>query len=644
TALAEVAEAAVVLRDDLAGGRGLVAYAVGRGGDRLSAGALRKALTDQLPGYMVPASFVELSALPLTPNGKVDRRWLAERGPLPEMLAGVSHAAPRTAVEELVAGIFAAVLGIENVGAEADFFALGGHSLLATQLISRVRSAFGVELPLRAVFEHPTVAGLAREVEQAAGGSARPPIVHGDRADLPLSFAQQRLWFIEQLEGGSLYNVPIAMWMSGNLSVAMLSRALVEVVRRHEVLRTVFPAAGGQARQVVLPPAAFEIAQVDLTALPPALREAVAAERISAEARRPFDLARGPLLRAGLWRLGETEHLMLLAMHHIVSDGWSLGVLVREVTALYAAFSLGAPSPLAELPVQYANFAAWQRSWLAGDVLEGELQYWRDRLAGAPPVFELPADRPRPAAQSFRGAVRPLVLAPEISAALAALSRREGATLFMTLVSALSVLLSRWTGQADFTLGTPVAGRHHLEIESLIGFFVNTLVLRPDLSAEARFTELLSRVRREALGAYAHQDLPFEKLVEDLAPERSRAHTPLFQVMFAWQNAEVGDIALPGLRLVPLDLLDEVAKFDLSLSLQEAGGVIAGSLSYARDLFDAPTIDRLAAAFPVLLAAAVQDPARPVSHLPLLGPGERHQLLIEWNATSTRWPSGSTLP
>ncbi|HEY2738690.1 MAG TPA: amino acid adenylation domain-containing protein, partial [Thermoanaerobaculia bacterium] len=343
-----------------------------------------------------------------------------------------------------------------------------------------------------------------------------------------------------------------------------------------------------------------------------------------------------------------------------------------------------------ELPVQYADFAAWQRSWLAGEVLDGELRYWRERLSGAPPVLELPADRPRPAVQSFRGAARPLSLSPELSGALITLSRREGATLFMTLVSAWSALLSRLTGQADFTLGTPVAGRRRLEIESLIGFFVNTLVLRPDLSAAPRFTELLSRVRREALDAYAHQDLPFERLVEDLAPERSLAHTPLFQVMFAWQqNAAAGDFALPGLRLIPLELVDEVAKFDVSLSLQETGGVIGGAFFYSTDLFDGTTVTRwigqleavlrawvdnvdiavaelpllsaaerhqvllewnsggpgaMAAAFRVLLAAVVENPALPIAQLPLLGPGERHQLVVEWNATSTRWPSDSTLP
>ncbi|HEX3529114.1 MAG TPA: amino acid adenylation domain-containing protein, partial [Thermoanaerobaculia bacterium] len=660
TALAEVAEAAVVLRDDLPGGRGLAAYVVGRGGAELSIEELRQALAGRLPAYMVPAGFVQLAALPLTPNGKVDRRWLAESGPRGTEAGGATRSAPgtapRTAAEEILAGIFSSVLGLDDlngVSAEADFFALGGHSLLATQLVSRLRAAFGVELPLRAVFEHPTVAGLAAYLEGAEAPPAPPirRIDRGDRGvDLPLSFAQERLWFIDQLEGGSVYNVPIALRVEGELSVAVLARTLQEVVRRHEALRTVFSAVDGRVRQVVLPPAGMAVPLVDLTGLSPALRKPVAVELVTAEARRPFDLARGPLLRAGLWRLDETEHMLLLAMHHIVSDGWSLGVLVREVTALYTAFAAEQPSPLPELPVQYADFAAWQRSWLTGGVLDGELRYWRDRLAGAPPVLELPADRPRPAVQSFRGAVRSLSLPPDLSKALTALSRREGATLFMTLVSALSVLLSRLTGQEDLTLGMTVAGRRQLEIENLIGFFVNTLVLRPNLSekspAAPRFTELLARVRREALDAYAHQDLPFEKLVEALAPERSLSHSPLFQVMFAWQNAALDmteEITLPGLRLVPLELEENVAKFDLSLSLQEAGGAIGGVVSYSTDLFDGTTIARWIGQLETVLRGWVDDVDVAVTELPMLSAAERHQVVLEWNSGPEGAPASGSL-
>ncbi|HEY2738502.1 MAG TPA: condensation domain-containing protein, partial [Thermoanaerobaculia bacterium] len=454
-----------------------------------------------------------------------------------------------------------------------------------------------------------------------------------------MSFAQQRLWFLDQLDpGNAAYNIPLAVCLQGELNVHALEGALREVERRHEVLRTRFVVHGNEPRQVIDAPHSWQLQRVDLEGLPAGALEREQTRLAEAEARAPFELSRGPLWRAVLLSVGAREHVLLLTQHHIVSDGWSQGVLVREVTALYAALAegtTGQPSPLAELPVQYADFAAWQRSWLTGDVLEGELQYWRDRLSGAPPVLELPADRPRPAVQSFRGAVRPLSLSPELSAALAALSRREGATLFMTLVSALGVLLSRLTGQADLTLGTVVAGRRRLEIENLIGFFVNTLVLRPDLSAAPRFPELLARVRREALDAYAHQDLPFEKLVEDLAPERSLSATPLFQVMFAWQNVAVGDVALPGLRLAPLKLLDEVAKFDVSLSLQETGGVIGGSVSYSTDLFDGTTIARWIGQLEAVLRAWVDTVDIAMADLPLLSAGERQQVLVEWSSGSS---------
>ncbi|MDP9120054.1 MAG: amino acid adenylation domain-containing protein, partial [Acidobacteriota bacterium] len=590
---AEVAEAVVVLRDGLPGGRGLVAYVVPEPGAHPTGPALREGLRAKLPAYMVPAHVVVVPALPLTPNGKLDRRFLVEHGPLPDLSPGeASWTAPRTPTEELLAGLFAEVLAISGGGAGAagDFFELGGHSLLATQLMSRVRTAFGVELPLRAVFEQPTVAGLAREIEKASRGgvsTAAPPILPVDRGpDLPLSFAQQRLWFIDQLEGGSLYNMPLALRVSGELSVAVLTRVLGEVVRRHEVLRTIFSGSGGRARQLILPPAGCAVPLVDLLDLPPALREAVAADWLTEEARRPFDLARGPLLRARLWRLDETEHVLLLALHHIVGDGWSLGVLLREVRALYTAYSAGQPSPLSELPVQYADFAVWQRSWLSGSVLEGELAYWRERLSGAPPVLELPVDRPRPAVQSTRGAVRRRSLPATLSGALIAFSRSERATLFMTLLASLGALLSRLSGQADLTVGTAVAGRNRLEIEGLIGFFVNTLVLRPDLSGNPAITELLTRIRRETLAAHAHQDLPFEKLVLELAPERSLAYAPLFQVMLVLQNAERGELTLPGLRLVPLKLPESMAKFDLTLAMaEEERGELSCVLGYNTDLF-----------------------------------------------------------
>ena len=431
--VAGVADAAVVLRRDLAGGDGLVGYVVAEPGADLSGSALREHLKTRLPDYMVPVQVVLLEALPLTTNGKLDRRWLTEQAPFSGGASEPERVSRnlRTPAEELLAGIFSQVLAVEGVGADSDFFALGGHSLLATQLLSRLREAFRIELPMRAIFEHPTVAGLAREIEQTTRrGGIAPPLVRIDRIDrekdLPLSFAQQRLWFLDQLEGGPLYNVPVALRMSGELSIAVLAQVFGEVERRHEVLRTVFRGDGGQARQVILPAAGVALPLVDLTALPAALREPAAAEWMAAESRRPFDLARGPLLRVGLFRIDDSEHVLLLVLHHIVSDGWSMGVLVREVTALYMAFlPAGQPSPLPELPVQYADFAAWQQSWLRGDELERELGYWRDRLAGAPPVLDLPADRPRRAAAGRRGETRTLALSPAALSGLRELTRRR---------------------------------------------------------------------------------------------------------------------------------------------------------------------------------------------------------------------------
>ncbi|HEY2738881.1 MAG TPA: condensation domain-containing protein, partial [Thermoanaerobaculia bacterium] len=453
-----------------------------------------------------------------------------------------------------------------------------------------------------------------------------------------LSFAQERLWFIDQLEGGSLYNMPVALRMSGELSVAVLSRALGEVIRRHEVLRTVFPGK----QQAILPPADFALDLIDLTDLPPALREPAAVERIAEEARRPFDLARGPLLRVGLWRLDETEHLMLLAMHHIVTDGWSLGVLVREVTALYTAFAADLPSPLAELPVQYADFAVWQRSWLSGEVLDGELAWWRNHLAGAPPLLELPTDRSRPAVRSGKGGMLPLAFDPELSAALARLAQRQAATLFMVLLAAFQSLLGRLAGAPEVCVGTPIAGRTRRETEDLIGLFVNTLVMRGDLAGDPAFVEHVARVRREALAAYAHQELPFEKLVGELAPERNLSATPLFQVFLALQNAPLGPVELPGVKLVPIVLESGATRFDLEVSFAETAAGLTGVVRYDATLFDRTTIARLSGQMESLLRSAVASPERRLSDLELRTAAESQQTLVEWRGVSGgvsgEWP------
>ena len=619
---------------------------------------LRAWLRGFLPEHMMPAAFVVLPELPLSPAGKLDRRAL----PPPEAAAAAGLAAafeaagepPATPAEELLAALWCEVLGRPGVGVLDDFFDLGGHSLLATQVVSRVRGAFGVELPLRDLFTTPTVRALAARLDELrrAGDPAltasgeRPPLAPLARAagePLPLSFAQQRLWFLDQLApGGTAYHIVAAVRLRGTLHVPALAAALAGVVARHEVLRTTFPALGGQPVQRIAGRLATPLPRLDLAALPPSRREPQARALAAAAAERPFDLAAGPLLRALLLRLDEHEHIAVLALHHIVADGWSIGVLLRELAALYrppaaAGAAPGTAADLPPLPVQYADFSAWQRRWLAGDVLEAELDYWRRQLAGAPAMLELPSDRPRPAVPSQRGAVRRLALAPELALALPALARRRGATLFMTLLAAFQALLGRLTGQRDLVVGAPVAGRNHRATEPLIGCFVNTLVLRADLGAAPGFGELLSQVRLTALDAYAHQDLPFELLVEALHPERDLARNPLFQVAFALQNAPLPELALRGLVLAPLAESAATAKFDLSLVLAEAASgppLLAGTIEYACELFDAATVERLAGQLRTLLSAVAADPDRRLGDLPWLDAAQSHQLRCEWNDTS----------
>ncbi len=641
-----VAEVAVLVREDRPGDPRLVAYlAALAAGDAAepSPVALRAALRARLPEYMIPSTFVVLPRLPLSPNGKVDRRALS-RIALEPAGGDSASTALRTPAEELMAGIWADVLGREAVDAHANFFDLGGHSLLATRLLSRVRAAFGVELPLKAVFEAPTVAGLAGLAERAlaAGlGTTAPPLLPlpptSRAAGLPLSFAQERLWFLDQLEPGSAaYNLPVALRLSGALDVSALEASLAAIVRRHEALRTIFRPGAEGPEQVIERGESLALPVVDLGALPAPVGEDAARRLVLAEAARPFDLARGPLLRALLLSEGPEQHLLIAPLHHIVSDGWSLGVLVRELGEGYAARVAGRAVRLADLPVQYADYAVWQRGWLAGEELARQLAWWRERLAGAPEVIELPADRPRPPVQSFRGASLPVALPPSFGAAVQALRRSGGATVFMVLLAAFQALLSRLSGQARIVVGSPVAHRTHREVEGLIGFFVNTLPLPADLAADPLVSALLAQVRETTLGAYAHQDVPFEKLVLELSPERSLAHSPLFQVMLILQNAPLPKLDLPGLTAEPLGLGSGMEKFDLTLTLsEESGGGLAGALSYSTDRFERTTAERLRDWFSTLLAGAVAAPERAVSELPLLGEAERAQLLA--------WGTGAAL-
>ncbi|HYX24398.1 MAG TPA: amino acid adenylation domain-containing protein, partial [Thermoanaerobaculia bacterium] len=641
---AGVRSAAVLPRQDASGGVSLVAYVET---SEAPAGELRQSLRDRLPEYMVPAAFVLLKSIPLTVNGKLDRKALAAL-PLEAGESADAGVKPRTRTEELVAGIFAEVLSLERVGPAADFFALGGHSLLATQVASRLRNVFGVELAVRVVFEAPTVEALAGRIESRLAGlpaAGLPAMTRARREDrLELSFAQQRLWFLDQLQPGSaMYNIPVVVELTGRLDVAVLMASLAEVVRRQKALRTTFRAVAGQPVQVVAERVESGLPVIDLRSLPDEERELEASRLATAEARRPFDLGRGPLLRVALLSLGAEQHRALLTMHHIVSDGWSMGVLVRELGTLYAAFLAGVPSPLPELALQYADFAVWQRRRLSGELLESELAWWRGQLAGVPPALELPADHPRPATLSGRGEVRSFALPAASLAGLNVLSRRHGATLFMTLLAGFAALLQRCTGEDDLVLGTPIAGRTRVETEPLIGLFVNTLMLRARLAGEPPFAALLDQVRETTLAAYAHQEVPFERLVEELAPQRDLSRPPLVQVMLVVQNAPAAPLALPGLALQAAPVDTGAARLELTCSLLETEQGLEGSVEYSRDLFEAPTIARLAGHFTRLLAAAVADPGRPLSQLPLLSTAERHQVLGEWNDSAAAHPRGLCL-
>ena len=559
----------------------------------------------------------------------------AELHPRPAL--ETAYHAPNGETETALAEMWRELLGIDQIGVHDDFFRLGGHSLLGLQLASRVRERWRVELPLRALFEAPTVARLAAAVDALGGegaGADAPPLVPVPRdAPLPLSFAQQRLWFIDQLEpGGAAYNIPFALRLRGALDAGILERAMAETVRRHEALRTRFATVDGEPVQVIDPAGPVRLSHADLAALPADARDARLRELAAEEALAPFDLGRGPLLRCTLVRMADDEHALLLTVHHAVFDGWSIGVLVRDVSTAYAALTEGRDARLPDLPIQYADFAAWQRGWLSGEVLDGHLAWWRGRLDGAPPLLELPTDRPRPKVASGRGASVPFALDGETTRALHALSQREGATLFMTMLAAWQLLLARYSGQDDVSVGSPVAGRSRLETEGLIGFFVNTLVLRTDLSGNPTFRALLDRVREATLGAYQHQDVPFERLVEELAPERSLSHTPLFQAMFGLHNQAGEALRLGGVQAERLQMGAESTQFDLSLSVFEAEGGMAGALTYRTDLFDADTMARTLDHFRALLRGVAADAERAVADYALLDDAERLQLAA-WNAT-----------
>ncbi len=640
-----VGQAVAIAREIEPGDKRLIAYIVPQdkqlSDESLTTKKLRDFIKQKLPQYMIPSAFVTLDALPLTPSGKIDRKAL----PAPE---GISpkreYVAPRTPTEEIIANIFARVLGVSKIGINDNFFDLGGHSLLVTQLISRLRETFAVEIPIRAAFESPTVAELDRtliDLHTTNKGLTFPAIqARTDREQLPLSRAQERLWFLNQFEGSSgTYNIPGAYRVSGNLDINALQLALSEIVRRHEVLRTSFPTHDSKPIQVINPQTTININLVDLQQLELKEREIIVLQEIQKEATTPFDLDAGlPLLRCSLLQLASTDYVLLLTAHHIVFDGWSIGIFIKELSSLYAAFVREEPSPLPELPIQYADFAVWQREYLSGEVLESQLNYWRQHLANAPELLQLPTDRPRPTVRTYRGATQSWTLNKDLSQKLQALSRDCDTTLFMTLLAAFATLLYRYSGQSDILIGSPIANRNRSEIESLIGFFVNTLVLRTTFVNRPSFEDLLAQVKETTLKAYQYQDVPFEQVVEALQPERSLSYSPLFQVVFILQNAPMGEVELPGVSLSWIERQSTIAKFDLTLSMRETESGLVGEWEYNTDLFDGSTIERMACHFQNLILGIVENPSQKIDKLPLVSKAERHQLLAEWNDTAVEYP------
>ena len=630
-----IRQSVVVARDERRIGKQLHAYVVG---ERPNVPAIYRELRSRLPAHLVPAAVVPLDELPTLPNGKLDRSRL----PAPGIESGIARsAAPRGELEERLAAIWQDVLGLQRVGAEDNFFELGGHSLLATQVISRIRAALRVELPLRSLFESPTVAGLARHVadERARGGHVdEPPIEIQTRAHpLPVSFSQRRMWFVQQLNpSGTAYNMPFSLRLRGTLNRQALLAAMQVIIERHEGFQTTFSIDGGEPVQVIGAPARLPVLDFDMRSLPREKREAAARQVLREQSLTPFDLSTAPLFRFCIVRLDEEDQVVLLLVHHAVCDQWSAGVIARELASAYSAFCHGERTPFEPLPVQYADFAVWQRRYLGGAALDGQLAYWRDRLRGAAPLA-LPTDKPRPAQPTSHGSWVFETIPPDTLALLKKLCAERGATPFMALLACFKILLARYTAQNDIVVGCPVANRTRVATENLVGTLVNTLAMRTSLAGDPTFSELLARVRETALESFANQDLPFERLVEELA-DRSASHSPVVQVLFNVPNAPMAPPSLEGLSLDWFDFDPGTAQFDLSVNVDtELFGRIA--LTYSTDLFEADTARRMLAQYVGLIAQTVANPDRALSSYRLLTEVQRRQILVNWNETRRPFPS-----
>ena len=639
-----VREVVVVPRASAQGGTRLIAYVVleDGAGESVAGEDLRRFLAQRLPEYMLPGATVLLGALPRLPNGKLDRAGLPEPGEAQGRKDPNGDTA-KTATEEMLTGIWCELLPVAVIGCHDNFFDLGGHSLLATQVVSRARELFQVELRVHHLFEAPTVSALGIVIDTLMRERSRvelPPIEPVPRGgELPLSFGQQRLWFLDRLDPGSVaYNLPVAVRLRGRLSVPVLSAGLNELVRRHEALRTTFPQSEKDPFQVIAAAAEIHLPVVDLTALPSGMGEQEGARLRHEVAFQPFDLARGPLLRAALLRLASEDHVAVLSMHHIAGDGWSTSILVRELAVLCEAFGRGFPSPLAELPLQYADYAVWQRRYLTGETMDTLLGYWRRQLEGDLPTLRLPLDRPRSSTPSTGLSALAVFLPVPLVETLKDLGRRNGCSFFMTLLTGFDLLLAHSTGQRDLLVATPIANRNRTEVEGIVGPFVNSLLLRTRLSGDPSLGEVLNQVRDVTLGGYVHQEMPFDRLVNELQAERSGQQLPLFETMFMLHNLPPASFELTGLQVRSESLANHTAKFDLLIELYETGEGLRCGLEYRTALFDATTMSRFADHLVNTLRELAADPGRRISQLSPLGEAERHQLVCEWNDTAAPYP------
>ncbi|MGD9488073.1 MAG: amino acid adenylation domain-containing protein [Calditrichaceae bacterium] len=638
-----VNDATVIIREDMEGDKRITAYIIPEKATDFLVSEIREKLKNWLAEFMIPSVFVRLDKFPLNSSGKIDRKAL----PAPEksdFIESGSFVAPANQNEEILAGIFADILGLEKVGRTNSFFELGGHSLMATQAVSRIRDAFKTDIPLRILFEHPVISDLAEalsEISVKNSSSAAPPLAPTERkAGIPLSFAQQRLWFLDQLEPGNIfYNIPSALVLKGRLDLNALEKSVQTIISRHESLRTVFKTIDGKPEQIILQDSKFRLKAVDLSSIDEPVKSQQAKDLATKEAKKSFDLTSGPLFRVLIIKLSEQSHLSVFALHHIIADGWSVKLLIDEIAVCYDAYTSGHEPLLSDLPVQYADFAQWQQGWLKDDVLEQQIAYWKEKLGGSPPLLELPTDRPRPAVQTFNGATETIEISEDLTGKLIKLSRRENCTLFMTLLAAFQTLLHRYSRQKTILVGSPIANRTHPEIERLIGFFVNTLVFRADFDDDPDFIELMKQIRETALKAYSYQDLPFEKLVEELHPTRDMSHSPLFQVAFVLQNLPVSSIELSDLVITPYETETITSKYDMTLTMIEGEAGLLGIMEYNTDLFNSETVKNMLDHFKTLLTSVALDPSYPVGSLQLLTTKDTQQITNQWNQTKSEFPA-----